>query len=191
MVSLLVGLGIMSILLSMLLPAWNQSARRDREFELVFRGEQYVRAIELYQRRFAGAYPSDFSTLIEQRLLRRMYRDPMTTDGEFRVVYFSQVNDSIGNTVTRTDSEESQEGQAREPIQVGAIDFNKRGDGGVVGVVSQSSETALRVYNGRQKYNEWAFVYMPSSRMLGEGATSSDVVTPQDRNGDNGMFNDR
>ena len=115
----------------------------------------------------------------------------MTTDGEFRVVYFSQVNDSIGNTVTRTDSEESQEGQAREPIQVGAIDFNKRGDGGVVGVVSQSSETALRVYNGRQKYNEWAFVYMPRSRMLGEGATSRDVVTPRDRNGDTGMFNDR
>ena len=91
MVSLLVVLGIMSILLSILLPVWNQSAKRDREFELVFRGEQYARAIELYQRRFAGAYPPDFNTLVEQKLLRRMYRDPMTGDGEFRIIYLSQI----------------------------------------------------------------------------------------------------
>tara|TARA_Y100000588_G_scaffold36271_1_gene34847 strand:+ start:162 stop:752 length:591 start_codon:yes stop_codon:yes gene_type:complete len=191
MVSLLVGLGIMSIVLSILLPVWNQSARRDREFELIFRGEQYARAVELYQRRFAGAYPPDFSTLIEQRLLRRMYRDPMTADGEFRLVYLSQVEEFIGESSTRDGLGESQEDETREPIQVGLINFDNRERGGVVGVVSQSVETALRVYNGRQKYNEWAFVYVPGSRRAGEGSSSSDPVAPEGRETDRSIFSDR
>ncbi len=31
--------------------------------------------------------------------------------------------------------------------------------GGVVGVVSKSEETSLRLYNGRSRYNEWQFLY--------------------------------
>ena len=30
---------------------------------------------------------------------------------------------------------------------------------GIGGVVSKSKETSIKIYNGRQKYNEWAFVY--------------------------------
>ena len=191
MVSLLVGLGIMSIFLSILLPVWNQSAKRDREFELIFRGEQYARAIELYQRRFAGAYPPDFSTLIEQKLLRRMYRDPMTADGDFRLVYFSQVEEFINESSTRDGSDESQEAETREAFQVSAINFDNREGGRVVGVVSQSDETALRVYNGRQKYNEWAFVYVPGSRRPAEGSSSSDPVALRDRDSDRSIFSDR
>ena len=191
MVSLLVGLGIMSIVLSILLPVWNQSAKRDREFELIFRGEQYARAIELYQRRFAGAYPQDFSTLIEQKLLRRMYRDPMTAGGDFRLVYLSQIEEFINESSTPDGSDESQEAETREAFQVSAINFDNRDGGRVVGVVSQSDETALRVYNGRQKYNEWAFVYVPGSRRPGDGSSSSDPAALRDRDTDRSIFSDR
>jgi len=191
MVSLLVGLGIMSVLLSILLPVWNQSARRDREFELVFRGEQYARAIELYQRRFVGAYPPDFNTLVEQKLLRRMYRDPMTADGEFRAIYLSQVEDVIRQSSSGDNSEESQEGEVSELIEIGAINFDARQSGGVVGVVSESEDTALRTYNGRQKYNEWAFVYVPGSRRPAEDLTSGGLAVPRDRNIDRSIFSDR
>ena len=84
MAALLVVLGIMSLLLSMALPVWHHAARREREAELIFRGEQYARAIMLYQRQTPGAYPPDVDTLVEGRFLRRAYRDPMTADGEFR-----------------------------------------------------------------------------------------------------------
>jgi hypothetical protein len=31
--------------------------------------------------------------------------------------------------------------------------------GGVIGVVSKSTETSIRLYYGRTHYNEWQFVY--------------------------------
>jgi hypothetical protein len=59
MAALLVGLAIMGVLMSVVLPVWSHAAKREREAELIFRGEQYTRAIELYQRQFVGAYPPD------------------------------------------------------------------------------------------------------------------------------------
>ena len=46
MAALLVALAVMSVLMTALLPAWRFQARREKELELVFRGEQYVKAIE-------------------------------------------------------------------------------------------------------------------------------------------------
>ena len=57
MAALLVVLAGMSLMLSMALPVWHHAAQREREAELIFRGEQYARAIMLYQRRTPGAYP--------------------------------------------------------------------------------------------------------------------------------------
>ena len=65
MAGLLVALTIMSVTISMVLPVWSQVSKREREAELIFRGEQYARAVELYQRLFAGAYPPDFESLVE------------------------------------------------------------------------------------------------------------------------------
>ena len=45
MAALLVSLAVMSVLMSAALPAWRHQAQREKEAELVFRGEQYVRAI--------------------------------------------------------------------------------------------------------------------------------------------------
>ena len=75
MAGLLVAIGTMGVMLSVAMPTWNHLAKREREAELVFRGEQYMRAIELYQRQFVGAYPDDLETLVEQRFLRRVYED--------------------------------------------------------------------------------------------------------------------
>lgn len=167
MAGLLVMLGIMGILSSMLLPVWNQAAKREREAELVFRGEQYARAVELYQRRFVGANPPDFETMVEQRFLRKMYADPMTENGEFQVVYFSQMAEVQGGASTAGRPGESASdapGGARlaEPIRLGDGQ-----EGGVVGVVSRSDEESLRLYNDRDKYNEWAFVYTTSATDAG------------------------
>ncbi|MYH28637.1 MAG: type II secretion system protein, partial [Acidobacteria bacterium] len=96
MAALLVVLAIMSLMLSMALPVWHHAAQREREAELIFRGEQYARAIMLYQRQTPGAYPPDVETLVEGRFLRRAYRDPMTAGGEFRLILQSELSEFGG-----------------------------------------------------------------------------------------------
>jgi hypothetical protein len=71
------------------MPVWSQMIRRDKEEELIFRGTQYARAINQYQRKFANASPASLDVLIEQRLLRKKFRDPLSPnkDGEFQLLY--------------------------------------------------------------------------------------------------------
>lgn len=97
--ALLVGLAAAGILMSAALPVWSQAARREREAELVFRGEQYARAVALYQRTYAGAFPPDVETLIEERFLRRQYRDPMVEHGEFRILHESDAEELPGGVI--------------------------------------------------------------------------------------------
>ena len=47
MVALLVAMSVMAIALSTAMPVFSTVARREREAELVFRGEQYARALSL------------------------------------------------------------------------------------------------------------------------------------------------
>ena len=173
MAGLLVAIGAMGVLMSMILPVWSQSAKREREAELIFRGEQYARAITLYQRRYVGAHPPDLETLVDGRFLRRLYEDPMSEDGEFKVVYQSEADEVQAGTAAtgRAGRNDAEDGEDDEPSsstdQNGSFSnpnrFGSRPTGGVVGVVSTSDESSLRIYNGQEKYSEWAFVYTPSS----------------------------
>lgn len=160
MAVLLVGLAIMSILMSMALPVWNQFSQREREAELVFRGEQYVRAVELYERAHAGALAPDVETLVDERFLRRAYTDPMTQNGNFRIVYQADANDffdgaesgplpgqAAGSTGAQSRPRSSQRTNGSEALR-----------GGVIGVVSESGQSSIRIYKGGTKYNDWAFI---------------------------------
>src|SRR5687768_10170546 len=86
MAALLVGLAVLSIMMSVVLPVYSTQAKRERELELIFRGQQYARAIDLYQRKYANVYPPSIEILLEQRFLRKRYRDPMVPDGEFVII---------------------------------------------------------------------------------------------------------
>ena len=57
MVALLVAMSVMAIVLSTAMPVYQTVARREREAELVFRGEQYARAIAMFQRKYGNALP--------------------------------------------------------------------------------------------------------------------------------------
>ena len=89
MAALLVALAIMAILLSVAMPVWRHEAQREKEAELVFRGEQYARAIALFRFKnanIANAFPPSIDSLVEGRYLRKKYKDPMTKDGEFVLI---------------------------------------------------------------------------------------------------------
>jgi hypothetical protein len=85
MAALLVAMAAMAIAMTVAMPVWRTTSQREKEAELVFRGEQYARALALFQRRFPGATPPDIDTLVNLRLLRKKYKDPMTGD-DFQVL---------------------------------------------------------------------------------------------------------
>src|SRR5262245_65211831 len=80
MAALLIAMSIAAVLLTVAMPTWKQMSRREKEEELVFRGQQYVRAIRLYGQKFANANPPNIDALVEQRFLRRKFKDPITND---------------------------------------------------------------------------------------------------------------
>src|SRR5512141_3031257 len=91
MVAILIGMGVAAILMTAALPSWRQQTQRVREEELIFRGEQYARAIVLYMVKNRGAYPPTIDALVEQKCLRKKWKDPVTND-DFALVGFGLVN---------------------------------------------------------------------------------------------------
>jgi type II secretory pathway pseudopilin PulG len=159
MAALLVALSVMAVLLSVALPAWSHMIRREKEEELIFRGLQYARAINQYQRKFANASPASLDLLIEQRLLRKKFKDPLSPnkDGEFQLLYVSQGTGpgpiGVGNPAARGSGSAVGGGGA-------AATLGTKPSGGIAGVASKNTGTSLRTYNQKTKYNEWQFVGM-------------------------------
>ena len=85
MAALLVMMSVMAVAMSVALPVWHTAAQREKEEELIFRGQQYARALALFQRRLPGAVPADIDALVNGRFLRKKYKDPMTGD-DFQLV---------------------------------------------------------------------------------------------------------
>lgn len=122
---------------------WETSARREKEAELLFTGNQYRRAIGLFYAATPGPakrYPRSLEELIKdprqpttQRYLRKLYPDPLT---------------------------------GKEWVAI------KGPDGGVQGVHSASEEAPLKIagfrvrdasLEGAQKYSEWKFIHAPAA----------------------------
>lgn len=118
---------------------WETSAKREREAELLFIGDQYRKAIGAFYQNTPGAaktYPRSLEDLLKdprhpgtQRYLRRLYADPFGGK-EWGIV--------------------------RAP------------DGGIGGVYSQSEDKPLKLsgfrvrdagLEGAQKYADWKFSY--------------------------------
>jgi type II secretory pathway pseudopilin PulG len=142
--------------------------QNDREQELLFRGGQIADAIQRYQKRHGGALPASMEVLVKGRFLRKAYKDPMTKKGEWRFIRQGQamalggtMGDRPGVTTTTTT-------QPRGPVTGPAS------VGGFIGVSSTSEDKSLRLFNGRQRYDEWLFV-AGQPRVIGRRATPPGV----------------
>ena len=198
MVALLVAMSVMAIMMGAALPAWRTLAQREKEAELVFRGEQYARAIALFQRRYANATPPNLDVLINERFLRKKYKDPIT-NGDFQLI-------TPGTALSVPGMPQGQGAQGQGPqtpaganpaagrgrgldlsptggrqgqtptlargrqITVGGESTSSgggQGSGGVIGVVSKSTDKSFRLYNGRDTYNQWVFLAIQQSNRAG------------------------
>jgi type II secretory pathway pseudopilin PulG len=164
MAALLVGLSVMAVLMGAMFPVWSHMVRRDKEEELIFRGQQYARAIGLFQRKFANTAPPTIDLLVEQRFLRKKYKDPITND-DFQPLYANQQQQGVG--APAGSQRPGQTGSAELALPApGAIQGRVGASvpGGIIGVTSKSKETSIKIYNGRTKYNEWAFVFVQTAQ---------------------------
>lgn len=83
---------LMLIALAVAAPRIATSIQREKEIELVHRGDQYKRAIKLYYRKF-GTYPTSIDQLINTnniRFLRKRYTDPITGRDDWRIIHLGQ-----------------------------------------------------------------------------------------------------
>jgi type II secretory pathway pseudopilin PulG len=85
-------LALLVISLSVAVPQISKEIQRDREVETMQRGKQYIRAIQLYYRKF-GAYPPNIDALVKTdniRFLRKRYLDPMTGKDDWKPIHWGQ-----------------------------------------------------------------------------------------------------
>jgi type II secretory pathway pseudopilin PulG len=185
MAALLVSLAVMSVVMSAVLPVWRFQARREKEAELVFRGEQYARAVGLFARKNGGAFPPNIDVLVQGRYLRKKYKDPMVEDGEFQPLMAGAalpgqpqpgagigtgqggVPGTGGGSPSRGGGRVGAPPLASPPSFTGPSPFQGAPGqpttggvgGGIIGVASKSRETSIMIYRGGTRYNEWVFRY--------------------------------
>jgi type II secretory pathway pseudopilin PulG len=95
---------IMILGASVAVPRLLTQGRREKEEETIWRGEQYVRGIRLYYRKF-GRFPKSLEDLNKGQnnlhFLRKPYKDVMNReDGSWRMIYVGPMGQLIGS-VTR------------------------------------------------------------------------------------------
>ena len=147
LIILLFALSVLSIGLMIAVPVWQTQIQREKEEELIFRGKQYVEAVRLFQLKYPGTFPRTLEELIEEKYLRRLYKDPMTEHGKWNIILLYQgVSTKEGGAPQRVLS------IPQNALQATA---NPR----IMGVQSSSAENSIKIYEDQSSYDKWLFFY--------------------------------
>ncbi len=175
MAALLVAVAVMAVLMSVALPVWRHDAQREKEAELVWRGQQYIRAIRLFQAK-TQSLPTSVDLLVQGHYLRKKFKDPITND-EFDYIGAGGALGQPGQPGLA-----GRPGQPVQGVQTGVgrgaagsmlsngmtSTASTQGSalvsgtipGGMMGVRSKSKSESIRLYLGRNHYNEWTFLFV-------------------------------
>lgn len=196
MAALLVGLSVMAILMGAAMPVWSKQAQREREEEYLFRAREYARGVMKWQHKYGASFPPSLDVLVEQRFVRRKYKDPLSGQ-DFNPVF--QTAGPIGQPGVGSAGGSATPGQIPQGQTQSVGGFGNPGGGfgsgtnaagavgagggfgggtatlgqtggtstqqaaqpgaPVIGVVSKSKATSIKVYNGRTRYDQWAVTY--------------------------------
>lgn len=140
-IALLTAITIMGILFASAGKYWQNVILREKEEELLFRGDQYRRAIERYVTALPGRleYPQSIDDLLSdgrtakgKRHLRQKYKDPITGE-DFEVLR----DPSKANRITGVYSK-----SGKEPLKKSQFDESNKD------------------FEGKPTYSEWKFTYV-------------------------------
>jgi type II secretory pathway pseudopilin PulG len=176
---LLTMIAVMSVFMALSVPLWSWVRQRENEEELIFRGREYVEAIQRYHARF-NSYPPDLDTLLEQKFLRKAYKDPMTKSGKWKVLRPDSLvqagvagqinqpalpggdeNDQPGGLFPSKDDREKKDSESKDKSAGESEQEEPETEviGPVAGVVSRSKKKSIKVFNGQESYDKWVFVF--------------------------------
>jgi type II secretory pathway pseudopilin PulG len=180
LVMFIIVIAVMAIMMAAAVEIVSFQMQREREAELIFRGEQYVEAIRLYRIKY-GRYPMQMKELWEAdpRVLRRKWKDPITDSDRWGLVYLGQEGQQVGGpgtprqgplgaTPARATRTPSFGDQDQSPGRPGPGGQGER-MGPIIGVHSLSTEASIKVYKGRSTYNEWKFIFQEDEDARGSG----------------------
>ena len=85
LIGLIVAIAVINIGLAVAVTSWSHLGKRAKEAELIWRGQQYVRALRCHQTE-NGALPDDLDELLESDCIRALYPEPMNPDGQWRLI---------------------------------------------------------------------------------------------------------
>src|ERR1700735_774228 len=97
LVGLVVAIFLILLVLAVAAPKVAKDLKRDREVEAMQRGNQYVRAVQLYYRKF-GHYPGSIEQLEKTnniRFLRQKYIDQMTGKPDWRLIHVGEAKTTV------------------------------------------------------------------------------------------------
>lgn len=125
---------------------WSTVIKREKETELLFRGHQIYKAIESYFKTApegrTAQYPSSFRDLLKdpryltpKRHLRKLYKDPMSEDGQWGIVMAS--NGRIKGVFSKS---------KEIPLKTGHF------------------PSIYEDFEKAQTYSDWKFVYTPEQQ---------------------------
>jgi type II secretory pathway pseudopilin PulG len=182
---LLFAVSIISLGLLVAVPVWETQIQREKEEELIFRGNQYIEAVRLYQLKKPGAFPSTLEELVDEKCLRRLYRDPMTAHGEWNIILpyqrgasaqFRQPRPPSGSAFERSSQRQrgrppqqrtSRAGQVSggsaatvQKIYIVPLNALESVDNPqIIGVVSSSKRKSFKIYQENDSYDKWLFFH--------------------------------
>ena len=178
---------VMAIMMAVAVEIVSFQAKREREAELIFRGQQYVEGIRLYKQKY-GRNPMRMKELWEAnpRVLRQKWNDPITDSEKWGLVFLGQGGRELAVPGGR--------GRGRRPTPTRTPVFERESEGGdggekvgpIIGVHSLSTDQSIKIYEGRTQYNEWKFVLkdveqQPPRPPRDDRLPWEDVVTPTPR----------
>ena len=146
---------VAGILLTRAMPSMVAEVQRDQEEELIFRGEAIRNAMRRYKA-LTGSYPVNLEDLLKvrPRILRKLYKDPMTNDGDWEII-----------TAVPTGPSGDTKGLP------------------IAGVHSRCQKDSFKVYQGKTLCSEWVFAASDnllgiSSNLQNSGSSLATSQTP-------------
>jgi type II secretory pathway pseudopilin PulG len=97
MVMFVMIIAVMSIAMGVAVQTAEFQMRREREAELIFRGQQFIEAIRLYKIKY-GRYPMQLKEIYEAkpRVIRKKWKDPITDSENWGIIFLGQEGGQLG-----------------------------------------------------------------------------------------------
>jgi type II secretory pathway pseudopilin PulG len=150
---------ILNIAVAAVLPLASTAIQREREEELIFRGLQYAEAIRVFQQRF-GRLPVRLEELIktEPRCIRQLWVDPMTGEADWGlIIETGRGGANVGRPGGRPGGRPRPQPEEEPSGGPTLGQPPKLPTGPIKGVHSRSKGDAIKVFFGREKYEDWQF----------------------------------